>query len=67
MDILETVDIMLIVLHRTMVEMLKITISEQIIRKTTYKTLFQQNTQNLTKENLDNWVTHVFFQEDDVE
>lgn len=67
MDILETVDIMLIVLHRTMVEMLKITISEQIIRKTTYKTLFQQNTQNLTKENLDDWVTHVFFQEDDVE
>lgn len=67
MDILETVDIMLIVLHRTMVEMLKITISEQIIRKTTYKTLFQQNTQNLTEENLDDWVTHVFFQEDDVE
>lgn len=67
MDILETVDIMPIVLHRTMVEMLKITISEQIIRKTTYKTLFQQNTQNLTKENLDDWVTHVFFQEDDVE
>lgn len=67
MDILETVDIMLIVLHRTMVEMLKITISEQIIRKTTYKTLFQQNTQNLTKENVDDWATHVFFQEDDVE